>query len=340
MGKPKKTPRSKNTKRRRPSKKGAAMVGTMLSEPSPGARAMQQRFQLSQCAKTYLHVLANPFDDVTGACVPDEFEKPSFKFRSVYRSSLAIGSAGFGFVMVDCLRFGLRDQLAITHSGSTYAAITLPLTGAEVGAINSTNNQSTFLTAQIGRGGGSLQWRVVGCGLRVRYSGTELNRGGSIVPFRHPENQFIAGYGTGNMLVFQTVRSFPTDRQWHGTAFTPTSAFDTIYNDAVPVAANTVNVIQDRTIAVAITGAVANNSYEYEIIAYYEIVGSIIGTSPSHSDMAGMGVAHAFTAGANDVTAGPSAFAAATKFVKDLVPTDASGWLATGKMVSTALSIL
>lgn len=295
----------------------------------PAKRAAH--FQLSSCTTDYLRALTDPFTlpPKELPCIPDLFDSPSKKLRVVQRGMLTSPGTGAGaytgFLMFDVRNGICRDFTTVAYSGATYASDGFPLTYAMTGVNETGMNQSPYSNADFSdSGAGNMQYRPVAAGIRVRYAGTELERGGVTIPFRHPQNREITGYSTANVLSFQEVRRLPCNRAWHGIMYIPVNSGDYEYGVGVgaqpePGVAGSIGILLK-------SGGVNATNWEWEVVAYYEVVGATENVTPSHSDVGGMSAVRTFLEGGFDGDPSTTLYQEAAKKISNLTPNDISGF--------------
>lgn len=256
---------------------------------NPRSNGRPGTFQLSQCSNTYLKALLDPFSLVTGACIPDLIDRPSLKTRSVIRGTCSVGTQGVGYVVVDPL-CGLADA---------YSALLTSASFGDVHVLNSTpgvlpvfNNQSPYRQSDVPT---RVNFRVVACGLRLRYIGTELNRGGRYICHRLPSVQNYGNFTSEDILTRPDAVSTPVDRKWHGVSYAPTSEEDYSYKNTPDAIPNSGITDIPRANMIVFIDSTPGNQFEFELVYYHEFVpgnyrvdGGIPGSSPSHSDVPGI----------------------------------------------------
>lgn len=268
------------------------------------------RMQLSSCARNYLHALVNPFVQINGSelpCIPDHIVLPSNKLQVTARGTMTLGTAGFGFIICDpfvginstVTTAGTSTNWPVLYTGPTY---TLP-------SINIAVSGGTFATGVFGAPTNSpysdasvplsrADFRLVGCGLRMRYSGNEFNRGGTIAIARSQDNSSFPNGGTvANFLVTPLSAQAPVTRSWKSVVYAPSSISDVSYqpfsNFSQPAGG-----VPHYALAFAVQGPAFNTSqqtFDFEYVAYYELIGNNLQLSPSHSDPVGVGAIQAVT---------------------------------------------
>lgn len=171
--------------------------------------------------------------------------------------------------------------------------------------------------------------RLVACGLRVRYAGTELDRGGITVPVH--ANAFgdsLRDTDVNTALQRPSTKSYPCERVWRGVALKPCSPSDYTYS----LSAFNSNDPANLRMGVVIN-AKAGTVFEYEIVRYFEAVPTCIagtlysvpGTSKSHSDLGGLSMVRDFIGGLASSDMGKTAVSDGYKFFRDNAAEMASG---------------
>jgi hypothetical protein len=291
-------------------------------------------FRLSKCATDYLKALTDPFGftrvGMEGMpCIPDLLDAPSTKYRSVARGSLVVPATNSGFLLLNTHTAPANNAYSILNSNALYILVDqFPTTGVETGVTRSFFNQSPYSSAEIGVGAGNVQYRVVALGIRVRYIGTVLNRGGRIIPFRHPNNQPFTGYTLGDVMGYTNVHPSTVDDKWHAVNYMPVRATDYEYKSVaisgVPATAgaSAVGILINPNGSTAVT-------YEWEAVMYTEWIGEIPLTTPSHSDVPGMSAIRNLMEGGLDADPNTNLFQEVMKGVQAIGPQNISGFVTT-----------
>lgn len=256
---------------------------------------------MSQCADEYLRALTVPFSTAK-ACIPDTICMPSMKTKTTARGTFATNAAGFGFIAINPWSMVHSDVTTtangtaspVVASNSSYANTFVPQRfDSTVTDVAYTASNSIFSRTQLtNTGADRKQFRLVGCGLRVRYIGTELNRAGRLVMFRSRNNTPPPGtYNLDNTLRDNYFHTSAVDRQWKEITYFPSRTEDIsygYYDDP-----STATTVEDYRIMACLVNGLASSNMEFEVDALFEIVGGFyaegITTTPSHSDPTGMG---------------------------------------------------
>jgi hypothetical protein len=124
---------------------------------------------------------------------------------------------------------------------------------------------------------------MVGCGIRIHYAGTELNRGGTVVLYRpKSNNQFPTPLAVNTILLAQEAVVAATKRKTEAVVWAPSDPQDLQYGTFAAEGGNKMLIL--------VTGAVPGVVFNWECVAYFEGISMSRGTyTPSHSDPVGMG---------------------------------------------------
>lgn len=148
---------------------GGGISGGAMS----ASRAVGHVSCLSPYSQQYAHQLANPFADFsTIVGVPDHDAYPSRKVRIWSRGTASAPAGGTGFVVV--LPHNMVDNngnAPIWYTSTAYA-------GSTFDASAGTGKSNAFSNAPYTSSATTTRARLVACAVRIRYNGTELDRGG------------------------------------------------------------------------------------------------------------------------------------------------------------------
>jgi len=224
-----------------------------------------------------MRALVDPWDLEDEACIPDTISLPSFKFSPICRGTFQVGTQGVGFATIDPWLLAYGTQPCVRATTATYAASTFNPALPDI--------QSFFGNSVFTHVGDTRDYRVVGCGIRIRYAGNELNRGGRIISYRQPNNGNIPGSALDVFLNNLETVTVPVDREWHSSVFKPARAQDISYQNSSVV------LTPEYSQLLLITGATPGTTFEFDAICFFEVVGANLPTlTHSHSDPVGMSV--------------------------------------------------
>jgi len=256
---------SKNSKQVKAKKKG--------SQPARNTKVINDTrnvimpvANLSVAVTNYARALSNPFTGpITG--VPAYPSLLSQKVRVWGKGVFQCGTANCGYVVINPVLGIASDQVSIyaTANNFTGTSYTFP---APTGVFGS-NTNAPFTTAQIGPGATQACFRIVSCGLRIRYAGTELNRGGYVVGFVDPTQSGLGGRGIASIDGEELSRRFPVTREWLTLLYRPVVDTDLTYNDSASFAGNAANDWYMGFILDSLT----SNAFEYEAFWVLEYQG-------------------------------------------------------------------
>jgi len=251
------------------------------AEPFRENRVLNTSYSsFSQCTKDYANALIDPWSVPRPPCVPDNITLPSFKFGARARGTFIVGTAGTGFI-INNPYITSNDQAAGFSTDATFGSPDIE--GGGVTGVNPYFNDSPFEAVDFGDL--KNQARLVGAGLKVRYTGTEINRSGQCVSFRSPTNRDPLASGpitNAQLLSYKESASNPVDRDWHYAVYRPSTPTDLAY-------ANPNNLQSNFCLVVGVFGAQPGQSFEFDYVSWFETVGSNMpNLTRSHSDPIGM----------------------------------------------------
>lgn len=256
-------------------KQNAAMVRTMLP--------------VSHCGLHFGAVLADPFGAKHGACVPaDLFPLPSQKHTVIKKGIFVLGTSGYGYVIMN------PPAANDTFAGHVTSATSVGTGSTTLSAYTNTSpifmDNLPYTTAQISAN--SIQARVVGCGIRARYSGQLMSRNGTAVIFEEPDHQpldtrtfdLITGHQQSEEIdVTNWESEYPGDKWMAQVNYSgPTRPQDIEFQAALhPLS---MGDTAHSFLGVVVKG-VPGDTWTYELIVHLEYIGSIVTErTPSHVD--------------------------------------------------------
>lgn len=252
------------------------------------------QIHISSCTRDYAMTLANPFD-VHGkglTCTP---VIPSLKQNVFIKGTFQTGTAsGFGFLMADPFAAVAGDINSLWTSTAATAVVVADIADANTQAA-ATN--SAYTAAQISGQEGGIVYRVVSAGIRLRYTGTTLNQGGTIYSLSHPNHSDMNQSDIPEVRALNVSKNHSVDRDWISALWCPVLPNDYGYTNAIPG----INIPFIHLISVP-TGT--SLSFEYEFQVNFELVGAPIrGMTPSHADAVGFAATQSALQGTGMVVA-------------------------------------
>lgn len=265
---------------------------------------------LSSCAAHYALAVGSPFSrQANGACVPTFPARMSQKVTAFTTGQVTVGAGGFGFI-------------GVTPCVANNAPIAYASTGAYVGTtVDYTNGTGVQIIQLASLPYTSLQLlggdvtipapvsgRVVSCGLRIRYVGTELNKGGVCYCLVTPDHTNTQNFTMPILATYAECIKVPVGRQWTtivasaidqsecsypeeasvptGDAATRFMLYPFSQQNALTAASQTVG----GPIMIIGIQSTSQNQFEFEIIEHVEYIGSLTQSmaTKSHSDQNGL----------------------------------------------------
>ena len=179
------------------------------------------RNSFSECGRKYLTAAVSPFSaDAVGACTPIVPSRPSLKVTArTYGTFVGSGAGGGpGFLIVTpCIA---NDDVVAIGTNSGYAGgNNVIVTGANATQrINFEAGDLPYTRAQLLSGTAdappSVRGRIVSVGVRVRYTGSQLNLQGSILAFVSPTHANLNKQSFSEIAQRNGCFRGPISRDW------------------------------------------------------------------------------------------------------------------------------
>ncbi len=280
------------------------------------ARVPSHGLHMAPCTRMYAKALVNPFAVQGLPCIPDNIVLPSYKFMTKARGVFSCGTNGVGYILIDPFQM-------LVNNGSYVADIGGPHIG---GAIYYTNKAYTLGAQRIQSGGtldtgvavanpGSLfaysdfdtnsgtpsvanrQFRLVACGLRVNYIGSNLYNAGRLIIWRNQGCRRLESdlpY-TANDFLQDNYTSLTTVSRGSKYVYyvpdDPTFIAYNPYNDYCPnLHLLESEAVNHHCMGVYIDGGSVDpnqQSWEFEAVAFFETIGGGFTLSRSEGDPVG-----------------------------------------------------
>lgn len=192
--------------------------------------------RMSSCAGKLAAAIADPFsEDATGACFPVFPAPDSHKVQAFSRFDGAIGTAGVGFILLTpSLANDLPSAYATTaaFTGSILKPLSADSTLAP-GVVKVQHN-GPYSASQLVRTNGVtesiLVGRLVAAGVRVTYTGTELNLSGVCTSLVHPTHGNLSGAAISDLQSFGNADICPFTRKPCELVISPANIQNTAYS--------------------------------------------------------------------------------------------------------------
>jgi len=188
-----------------------------------------------------------------------------------------------------------NDAIQVIGSGAAYTLTVVSL--ASVNNITASSN-SDYAAAQVGVADTQLEYKLVSAGLKIRYIGTELERGGQLIGLQDQNHKSMEGRSLASVSGEETSKRFPIDRKWKRVLFRPIDDDDLDFQNQLHVYTPAAT---DPTFymgfIVQAPDASTSISFEFEAYANFEVMGRIVrGATKSHVDPVGAGAVQAVIA--------------------------------------------
>jgi len=268
-------------------------------KPKNGPGQIKNRFHLGMCTSKFAASLADPFEGPPDACMPVTPSVQSRKVRMWTKGTMTTGTAAsnFGFVFLGPCPYGngtvpggANMSASVAYSIGTYAGTTFQYNTGTTGVTQLANNSDVNVAA-------GIQARLVSAGLRIRYKGTELNRGGRIVALEEPDHAGLAGQSLSQLLAYQNGHEFPVTENWVSIStsgpvtpgeydFLPLNSNNTVTGTT---SGTGVSAQPNMYLGFAVEAAAAGQNFDFEAYENWEFIGSAIrGKSYNEADDGGV----------------------------------------------------
>lgn len=279
---------------------------------------MRSNVAMKPCSLHYMQAVLDPFNyRLSGkeVCIPDLWDLPSFKFSTRVRGTFITGATAGG-VVISPFTFS-NDEVFGFVSLSPYGGNVMPGT-ADVGV-------SSFEDSQFPWGVDfPRQVRLVACGLRARYIGTQLNLGGQILPVAICTAEGNVVHLDSNQISnMNNTEQYPSSRAWHGCCWRPTTQDQMSYIfGSFPASSNS-----NCKMGILCIPATANQPFEYEVVRFFEAVSqsatsgsgsssnSVPSTTASDSDIVGLSTVRQFLGSVSNSEVGQTLWSKGAKYL-------------------------
>lgn len=211
------------------------------------------------------------------AGVPIGDPVPSLKSHCFSRGTFACGTQGVGFVYFGPWNAGTSDTTCGLYSGPSFTGVAFTNIGTPP-ALVAVNTNAPYLAADIGPAP-LAQWRLVSAMLRIRYTGTTLNLGGTVHGLFHPEQESLTGITIPGLDLYKQTARMSVSRDWQTINFCP-STQDGGYTEAAD------NAALGRPYFMGfIVNSTPSNTFDFEFYVNVEYAGrNIRGQTPGTND--------------------------------------------------------
>lgn len=224
-----------------------------------------------------------------GVGLPTSPAIPSLKGWVFTKGTFLTQANSQGYIAFNPYTAVTSDLPNVFYTDGSGAVTSIP--GAVAAGVAGATSNSPYLSTSFGATEDLTAWRVVSAGLRVRYSGNNLNKGGSLVAFSHPSHNTIVGATDTEMLAYNTSKRLPVDNSWTSLVWCPASFADFTFRQAVPGGSPSMGVSVEAPGATVI-------SFAFEAYVNFEVNGrQIRGQTPTMQDPIGFAAVQAVSQG-------------------------------------------
>lgn len=259
---------TRKTKARKPRSKPSARQAGGASRSRP---------KIDQCVRDFLRALVAPWSNPP-ACFPGSLiALPSRKVVCFARGTLPTAADKKIYLGVrGCM---VNDQSSLVHNAASDGSTAIPDFGAP--GMVEVNVNSPFTSSEVT--GSGVDVRLTSLGIRVRYIGSELERGGRIIMLEHPNHDSVGGKTETGLTAFRGCASVPITRDWVSLTWSPKTAKE--YNYLVGTYLSSAAPIMAMIIDLPACAAGASN-IEFELFMHCEATGRLVPTrTPSESNV-------------------------------------------------------
>lgn len=254
---------------------------------------------IAKCTLEYASALVNPFDArQVMPCIPDNIVLPSQKYQTKSRGVFSTGTNGKGFVIFDPFAMawfdgtitGATTNAPIVYTTSAYASAAynwLPAGGFPLAGTAVANSNSPYTKALLADAARHIQMRLVAAGIRISYTGSNFRNQGRVILGKYAGNTTIVdGLQAADFLQDNYTTITPISRKSEYVFYTPDDQTFLGYHPAVNYSG-----VDHHGMFILIDGGDIDvpQSWLFEAVAYFELTGSGLTLSPSHSDIQNMG---------------------------------------------------
>jgi hypothetical protein len=262
-----------------------------------GSMVLTTPQNMSESATLYARSIADPFVDYQ-ACIPDYPALLTGRVHTFVKGTITTSSVaaagGFGFITIDPSRGVANNGNAVTFNTAASIVNRIDMT---VGAnVQSRSTNSPYASTAFAPGN-NQQYRIVSAGVRIRYIGSELVRGGQIVGLHHPSHYSLQTYRISDLDAYVESARLPCTRDWLSCVYHPVDVDDLNWQDTFPLATPAVtdpSYYMGFAIQCPDVSGANPLTFEFEAHFNYELSGPLITNKEvSHVDPVGHGAVNA-----------------------------------------------
>jgi len=261
---------------------------------------------MDKCAVEYASALINPFGTrAIEPCIPDVQVKESFKLQTKARGVFSTGELGVGWISFSPFLSIISDggnsasdtSFPVIYTNANYALQTYNWSvsgGAFTTGVAGASASSIFTSSSINTAS-RRRYRLVAAGLRINYIGSSFRNQGRVILYREPDmsNIQVLAQTPSYFLQDQYTSMTPVSTKTEYVFYTPIDNDDFNYHDFNFYDPNITgdDSTARRCLLIMIDGGDTDvpQSWQFETVAYYEVIGPNLKLSASHSDVESVG---------------------------------------------------
>jgi hypothetical protein len=277
---------------------------------------LPQRVTLSKCTIMWARALSDPFfylDNSDGSlpCIPSLPSRKTKREVAFVKRNFTITSNGAYYsIMVSPFQaannaFNSLQYPPVVEGYGTNA--TVPQ-WPEYGTTNPVfatfpyehNGSMTFQQVGAGIAGARNEFRTVGCGIRIRYTGANDTMAGRLILIQTPDHETVEGMQGASVEQYDQARTFPVSKTWTTLAYQPIDSDECEFEKVQSVGYTPGNPPTNAGQFPYPLGVLINSpspaSFEYQVVWIFEFVGpQARGSMRSEVDPVGFGATIAST---------------------------------------------
>lgn len=322
--------RSRTGGRRRGKRNGVRRGPGQGRRPANGQRPTGSHIvRISPSACQWARALADPVS-VDHVDIPSAPALRNRKIKTFVKGTFSTGTAAVGWIVADPFYAAVSDAACVYYTQATFAGTTIAYGSGGVAGTTFGQSNAPFTTAQIGAASDLGRYRVAAAGLRISYTGTALNKGGTAVGFSNPRHMTNVGSSYANLITERTAIQIPIDAstsgKWFNLPYKFVDSDDVDYLTTFPTLTPVASVNTDTSFHMAIMIQAPSTtpiSFNFEFYVHHNYVGRNVGPlTDGHADPLGYSCVQAasatrdlllFSSDAPDVVTG-RVLAAAAKY--------------------------
>jgi len=233
------------------------------SAPAKSITKKPHCVHISNACSEYCQAICDPFH-AKPCGVPTYPALPTYKYEVFSRGQSYTGTQGVGFVGINPRALYANDREGIRYSTALFDNDSMQNGGT---GVLTTSGNSPF---DANAGANAItRFRLVACGLRVRYGGTELERGGFKIGIVDPTHDSLTGRTAASLLEEKQAKRFKVQREWSTALWRPVLSEELEFEGSGGMPAGTNPSM--GFLFVSPNGT--NIMFEWEVVAFFEAQG-------------------------------------------------------------------